>query len=220
MNPQELKHTLSSGLLTFPVTDFDAAGNFRPATYAQRLDWLTAYRPRVLFAAGALGEFFSLTPQEFVDVIRTAVDTCRGKIPIIARSRRGYPNGDCPCAGSSAAGGARCTAADFAGQFEAREKAVRFACEGELPSSQRHARFSLPLRTPFKPDDLVFHPRFGRGRIIEEWGSWLDVDPNGGQIRSCGGTGVFEVEFDTSGRRSVNGARLTPIEFAGYQIHV
>jgi hypothetical protein len=37
MNPQELKHTLSSGLLTFPVTDFDAAGNFRPATYAQRL---------------------------------------------------------------------------------------------------------------------------------------------------------------------------------------
>jgi 5-dehydro-4-deoxyglucarate dehydratase len=84
MNPQELKHTLSSGLLTFPVTDFDAAGNFRPATYAQRLDWLTAYRPRVLFATGALGEFFSLTPQEFVDVIRTAVDTCRGKIPIIA----------------------------------------------------------------------------------------------------------------------------------------
>ena len=76
------------------------------------------------------------------------------------------------------------------------------------------------MRTPFKPDDLVFHPRFGRGRIIEEWGSWLDVDPNGGQTRSCGGTGVFEVEFETSGRRSVNGARLTPIELAGYQIHV
>jgi hypothetical protein len=100
------------------------------------------------------------------------------------------------------------------------EKALRFACEGELPSSQRHARFSLPLRTHFKPDDLVFHPRFGRGRIIEEWGSWLDVDPSGGQTRSCGGTGVFEVEFESSGRRSVNGARLTPIELAGYQIHV
>ena len=84
MNPQELKHTLSSGLLSFPVTDFDATGNFRPATYAQRLDWLTAYGPKVLFAAGALGEFFSLTPQEFADVIRTAVNTCLGKIPIIA----------------------------------------------------------------------------------------------------------------------------------------
>ena len=84
MNLQELKHTLSSGLLSFPVTDFDAAGNFRPAAYAQRLDWLTAYGPRVLFAAGALGEFFSLAPQEFVDIIRTAVDTCRGRIPVIA----------------------------------------------------------------------------------------------------------------------------------------
>ncbi|SNT12629.1 5-dehydro-4-deoxyglucarate dehydratase, partial [Pseudomonas segetis] len=29
MNPQELKSILSSGLLSFPVTDFDAAGNFR-----------------------------------------------------------------------------------------------------------------------------------------------------------------------------------------------
>jgi hypothetical protein len=90
--------------------------------------------------------------------------------------------------------------------------------ERELPASARHAKFSLPLRTPFKPDDLVFHPRFGPGRIIEEWGSWLDVDPDGEQTRSCGGTGVFEVEFETSGRRSVNSSRLTPIEFAGYEI--
>ncbi|SEP93738.1 5-dehydro-4-deoxyglucarate dehydratase, partial [Pseudomonas lutea] len=27
MTPQELKHTLSSGLLSFPVTDFDAQGD-------------------------------------------------------------------------------------------------------------------------------------------------------------------------------------------------
>src|SRR5260221_5353427 len=90
--------------------------------------------------------------------------------------------------------------------------------ERELPASARHARFSLPLRTPFKPDDLVFHPRFGRGRIIEEWGSWLDVDPNGGQTRRCGGTGVFEGEIDNNRRRSVEGARLKPIEIARYPI--
>jgi hypothetical protein len=90
--------------------------------------------------------------------------------------------------------------------------------ERELPASARHARFSLPLRTPFKPDDLVFHPRFGRGKILQEWGSWLDVDPNGGHTLSCGGTGVFEVEFETNGRRSVNGCRLTPIEFSGASV--
>ena len=78
--------------------------------------------------------------------------------------------------------------------------------------------FLSPLEDSFKPDDLVWHPRLGRGRVLEEWGSWLDVDPHGGQIRSCGGTGVFEVEFETSGRRSVNGCRLTPIEFSGASV--
>jgi len=84
MNPQELKQVLSSGLLSFPITDFDAEGNFRADTYAARLDWLAPYGASALFAAGGTGEFFSLTPTEYSDVIRTAVDTCRGKVPIRA----------------------------------------------------------------------------------------------------------------------------------------
>ncbi|MDN3236620.1 5-dehydro-4-deoxyglucarate dehydratase, partial [Pseudomonas sp. WAC2] len=43
MTPQELKHTLSSGLLSFPVTDFDAQGDFRRDTYIKRLEWLGPY---------------------------------------------------------------------------------------------------------------------------------------------------------------------------------
>ena len=84
MNPQELKQILSSGLLSFPVTDFDQQGNFRADTYAKRLDWLAPYGASALFAAGGTGEFFSLTHGEYSDVIKTAVDTCRGKVPIIA----------------------------------------------------------------------------------------------------------------------------------------
>ena len=38
----------------------------------------------MLFAAGGTGEFFSLEPGEFADVIRVAVDTCRGRTPIVA----------------------------------------------------------------------------------------------------------------------------------------
>jgi 5-dehydro-4-deoxyglucarate dehydratase len=71
-------------LLSFPGHRFRCCGQLPGATDAERLDCLTAYGPRALFAAGALGQFFSLTPQEFVDIIRTAVDTCRAKIPIIA----------------------------------------------------------------------------------------------------------------------------------------
>jgi 5-dehydro-4-deoxyglucarate dehydratase len=84
MNPQDLKKILSSGLLSFPLTDFDDAGNFNAKTYAERLDWLAPYGATALFAAGGTGEFFSLTPSEYSDVIRTAVDTCRGKVPILA----------------------------------------------------------------------------------------------------------------------------------------
>jgi 5-dehydro-4-deoxyglucarate dehydratase len=84
MNPQELKHTLSSGLLSFPVTDFDAQGEFRRDTYIKRLEWLAPYGASALFAAGGTGEFFSLDQKEYSDIIKTAVDTCKGMVPILA----------------------------------------------------------------------------------------------------------------------------------------
>nr|WP_298114261.1 5-dehydro-4-deoxyglucarate dehydratase [uncultured Pseudomonas sp.] len=84
MNPQELKSILSSGLLSFPITDFDAAGDFRADTYARRLEWLAPYGASALFAAGGTGEFFSLTGKEYSAVIKTAVDTCAGSVPILA----------------------------------------------------------------------------------------------------------------------------------------
>ena len=84
MSPQELKTTISSGLLSFPVTDFDAEGNFKPSTYAKRLEWLAPYGATALFAAGGTGEFFSLVGEEYGQVIKVAVDTCRHSVPIIA----------------------------------------------------------------------------------------------------------------------------------------
>ncbi|MDQ8000888.1 MAG: 5-dehydro-4-deoxyglucarate dehydratase [Pseudomonadota bacterium] len=82
--PQELKSIMGSGLLSFPVTDFDAQGNFDRAGYVRRLEWLGPYGASALFAAGGTGEFFSLTPEEYPEIIQTAVDVCRGTVPIIA----------------------------------------------------------------------------------------------------------------------------------------
>ena len=84
MNPQELKTIMSSGLLSFPLTDFDAQGDFNPQGYAERLEWLAPYGASALFAAGGTGEFFSLTADEYPGIIKTAVQTCKGKVPIIA----------------------------------------------------------------------------------------------------------------------------------------
>ncbi|MDM0047336.1 5-dehydro-4-deoxyglucarate dehydratase [Variovorax dokdonensis] len=84
MNPQELKTIMGSGLLSFPVTDFDAEGNFNKKGYVERLEWLAPYGASALFAAGGTGEYFSLTGHEYPQIIQTAVETCRGKVPIIA----------------------------------------------------------------------------------------------------------------------------------------
>jgi len=84
MNPQDLKQILSSGLLSFPITDFDVNGDFRADTYASRLEWLAPYGATALFVAGGTGEFFSLTPADYSNVVKVAVETCRGKVPILA----------------------------------------------------------------------------------------------------------------------------------------
>ncbi len=82
--PQDLKSVMSSGLLSFPVTDFDANGDFNAKGYAARLEWLAPYGASALFAAGGTGEYFSIYGDEYGQIIQTAVDTCRGKVPIIA----------------------------------------------------------------------------------------------------------------------------------------
>lgn len=84
MNPQELKTIMSSGLLSFPLTDFDQNGDFYRKGYIERLEWLAPYGASALFAAGGTGEFFSLTGEEYPEIIQTAVQTCKGKVPIIA----------------------------------------------------------------------------------------------------------------------------------------
>jgi len=80
----ELKEILRDGLLSFPVTDFDADGDFDARGYQARLEWLMPYGARALFAAGGTGEYFSLTLDDFSQVVRTAVQTCQGHTPILA----------------------------------------------------------------------------------------------------------------------------------------
>ena len=84
MTPQELKTIMGSGLLSFPITDFHANGDFNAKSYAERLEWLAPYGASALFAAGGTGEYFSLAGPEYSEVVKTAVETCRGKVPIIA----------------------------------------------------------------------------------------------------------------------------------------
>jgi 5-dehydro-4-deoxyglucarate dehydratase len=84
MHHDELKTVLGEGLLSFPLTDFDDQHRFNRAAHIKRLEWLMPYGASALFSAGGTGEFFSLEPSEYSQVVGTAVETCRGRMPIIA----------------------------------------------------------------------------------------------------------------------------------------
>lgn len=84
MTFDELKRRIGSGLLSFPVTDFGADGEFDRDGYARRLAWLSSYEAAGLFAAGGTGEFFSIGYDEYDAVIRTAVENSRPGVPVLA----------------------------------------------------------------------------------------------------------------------------------------
>lgn len=85
MNFDELKTKIGSGLLSFPVTDFDADGEFDRDSYAKRLQWLSSYDSAGLFAAGGTGEFFSIGfDGEYDAIISTAVSNAAPGVPVLA----------------------------------------------------------------------------------------------------------------------------------------
>jgi 5-dehydro-4-deoxyglucarate dehydratase len=89
LSPDQLKAAIPRGMLAFPLTDFDAGGEFDKASHVARLEWLASYKPAAFFVAGGAGELFSLTPKEFAVVVAAGVETCGGKLPVIASAGYG-----------------------------------------------------------------------------------------------------------------------------------
>ncbi len=89
LSPSDLAGQLASGLLSFPVTHFDAGLAFDEARYREHLAWQSSFDVAGLFAAGGTGEGFSLTPAEMDRVVRVAVDEVAGKVPVVAPATGG-----------------------------------------------------------------------------------------------------------------------------------
>jgi len=83
-SPSEMIRQVGSGLLSFPVTHFDADGRFDEVPYREHCNWMLAHEVAALFAAGGTGEFFSLAPEEVEQVVRAAVEVTAGRKPVIA----------------------------------------------------------------------------------------------------------------------------------------
>jgi 5-dehydro-4-deoxyglucarate dehydratase len=89
LTPDALKVALASGLLAFPLTDFDVADALDTRAAAARLEWLASYRPAAFFMAGGAGEFFSLTAEEYAALLAGAVTLRAGGVPVLGAAGYG-----------------------------------------------------------------------------------------------------------------------------------
>lgn len=83
ISPTDLREIIRNGLLSFPVTPFDAEDNFASKPFKAHLEWLSQYKVSGLIVAGGTGEMFSLAPSEIVEVVKATRDVA-GDAPVIA----------------------------------------------------------------------------------------------------------------------------------------
>ncbi|WP_405637975.1 5-dehydro-4-deoxyglucarate dehydratase [Streptomyces sp. NBC_00056] len=72
------------GVLFFPVTPFDAAGEVDTSALAKHVRAGLAAGPGGVFAACGTGEFHALEPQEYAEVVRVTVEVTAGQVPVYA----------------------------------------------------------------------------------------------------------------------------------------
>ena len=88
MDVNDIRAALENGLLCFPVTDMDDRHELEVASYRQRVAWLLSHGPSAIFVAGGTGEFFSLTLDEYRQLVRSASEVVQGQVPVIASAGR------------------------------------------------------------------------------------------------------------------------------------
>ena len=88
----QIRSSLSDGLLSFPVTDLNPNGQFEPSTYADRISWFLEHQVSAVFVAGGTGEFFSLSKDEYKDIVQVASGKVSGtNVPLISSIGRSIP---------------------------------------------------------------------------------------------------------------------------------
>lgn len=81
--PTELRNALR-GLLAFPLTPFASDGALALDALRDHVELLLETDCAAVFVACGTGEFFSLAPDEYADVVRASVEQVDGRVPVVA----------------------------------------------------------------------------------------------------------------------------------------
>ncbi|MFV5694772.1 5-dehydro-4-deoxyglucarate dehydratase [Flavobacterium sp. LB3P122] len=86
-----IENALRDGLLSFPITDMDENGQFNAVTFADRLEWFVSHEVSAVFVAGGTGEFFSLSKEEYKQIVGVTSKIINGRVPTVSSVGRSIP---------------------------------------------------------------------------------------------------------------------------------
>ncbi len=86
-----IENALRDGLLSFPITDFDEKGQFNAVTFADRLESFVSHEVSAVFVAGGTGEFFSLSKEEYKQIVAVTSKIVNGRVPTVSSVGRSIP---------------------------------------------------------------------------------------------------------------------------------
>ncbi len=91
MEFEKIKKALGDGLLSFPITDMDTDGNFDASSFTDRVHWFIQHDISAVFVAGGTGEFFSLSKEEYRQIVAISAKAVDGKVPVLSSVGRSIP---------------------------------------------------------------------------------------------------------------------------------
>jgi 5-dehydro-4-deoxyglucarate dehydratase len=86
-----IENALRDGLLSFPITDMDEKGQFNAVTFANRLEEFVSHEVSAVFVAGGTGEFFSLSKEEYKQIVAVTSKIVNGRVPTVSSVGRSVP---------------------------------------------------------------------------------------------------------------------------------
>lgn len=86
-----IENALRDGLLSFPITDMDENGQFNAVTFADRLESFVSHEVSAVFVAGGTGEFFSLSKEEYTQIVNVTSKIINGRVPTVSSVGRSIP---------------------------------------------------------------------------------------------------------------------------------
>ncbi|WP_188195262.1 5-dehydro-4-deoxyglucarate dehydratase [Nonomuraea sp. SYSU D8015] len=87
---ERLRRGMDTGVLSFPLTAFDADGRVDLDAFRAHVRAQIAAGPGALFPCCGTGEFFSLAEDEYASLIAAAAEEARGAVPVVAGAGYGW----------------------------------------------------------------------------------------------------------------------------------